>query len=87
MTKCNGTKFLPNNSILLKFWTIFFTENIGYPFNIFPVIGTWGTKYLKYQKRILLRRMHHFLSDLINNMDYMHISGTKPSSVILSKTK
>ena len=47
MTKCNGAKFLPHNSISLSFWTIFFTENIGYPFNIFPVIGTWGTKYLK----------------------------------------
>ena len=50
MTKCNGTKFLPHNSISLTFWTIFFTENIGYPFNIFPVIGTWGTKYLKETK-------------------------------------
>ena len=47
MTKCNGTKFLPHNSISLTFWTIFFTEKIRYPFNIFPVIGTWGTKYLK----------------------------------------
>ena len=47
MTKCNGAKFLPHNSISLTFWTIFFTENIRYPFNIFPVIGTWGTKYPK----------------------------------------
>ena len=47
MKKCNGTTFLPHNSISLTFWTIFFTEKIGYPFNIFPVIGTWGTKYLK----------------------------------------
>ena len=31
--------------------------------------------------------MHHFISDLIYNMDHMHISGTKPSSVILSQTK
>ena len=46
MKKCNGTKFSPYNSISLKFWTIFFPENIRYPFNIFPVIGTWGTKYL-----------------------------------------
>ena len=30
--------------------------------------------------------MHHFKSDLINNMDHMRISGTKPSSVILSQT-
>ena len=26
-----------------------FTENIRYPFKIFPEIGTWGTKYLKHQ--------------------------------------
>ena len=47
MPKCNGTKFLPHNSISLTFWTIFFIENISYPFIIFPVIRTWGTKYLK----------------------------------------
>ena len=28
-----------------------------------------------------------FKSDLINNMNHMHISGTEPSSVILSQTK
>ena len=42
---------------------------------------------LKYKKRLLLRCIHHFNSDLINNMDHMRISGTKPSSVILSQTK
>ena len=47
MTKCNGTKWLPHNSISLTFWTIFFTENIRYTLNSFPVIGVWGTKYLK----------------------------------------
>ena len=47
MTKCNGTKLLPHNSISLTFWTIFFTENIRYPFNIFQVIKIWQTKYLK----------------------------------------
>ena len=31
--------------------------------------------------------MHHFNSDRINNMDHLRISGTKPSSVILSQTK
>ena len=46
MTKCNGTKLLPHNCISLTCWTIFFTENIRYPFNIFPVFGIWGTKYL-----------------------------------------
>ena len=28
--------------------------------------------------------IHHFKSDLIKNMDNMRISGTEPSSVILS---
>ena len=31
--------------------------------------------------------MHHCKSDLINNIDHMRISGTEPSSVILSQTK
>ena len=44
------------------------------------------TKKLKYKKRLLLRCIHHFVSDLINNMDHMRISGTEPSSVILSQT-
>ena len=35
---------------------------------------------------LLLRCLHHFESDLINNMDHMRISGTQPSSVILSQT-
>ena len=37
----------------------------------------------KLKKRLLLRCIHHFKSDLINDMD--HISGTEPSSVILSQ--
>ena len=42
-----------------------------------------------YDKTILLRckQLHHTVSDLINNMDQMGISGTEPSSVILSQTK
>ena len=36
---------------------------------------------------LLLRCIHHFKSDLINNMDHMRISGNEPSSVILSQTK
>ena len=36
-------------------------------------------------KRLLQRCIHH--SDLINNMDRMRISGTEPSSEILSQTK
>ena len=39
------------------------------------------------KKRLLFRWIHHFKSDLINNMDYMRISGNEPSSVILSQTK
>ena len=38
-------------------------------------------------RRLLLRCMHHFKSDLINNMNHMRISGTEPSSVILRQTK
>ena len=43
------------------------------------------TKLLKYEKRLLLRCIHHFKSDLINKMDHMRISGTEPSSVILNQ--
>ena len=31
------------------------------------------------KKRLLLRYIHHFKSDLINDMDHMLISGTEPS--------
>ena len=31
--------------------------------------------------------MYHWKSDLISNMNHMRISGTAPSSVILSKKK
>ena len=40
----------------------------------------------KYEKRLLLRCIHHFKSDLINKVDHMRISGTEPSSVVLSQT-
>ena len=47
-----------------------------------------GQGYVKeYKKRLLQRCIHHFLSDIINNVDHMRISGTEPSSVILSQTK
>ena len=46
---------------------------------------TKWVKWLKYKKRS--RCIHHFKSDFINNMDHMRISGTEPSSVILSQTK
>ena len=39
---------------------------------------------LEYEKRLLIRCIHHFESDLIyKKMDHMRISGTEPSSVIL----
>ena len=41
----------------------------------------------EYEKRLLLRCVHHFKSDLINNMDHMRISGNEPSSMILGQTK
>ena len=42
---------------------------------------------LNYKKRLLLRCIHHFISDSINNVDHMSISGTEPSSVILRQRK
>ena len=36
-------------------------------------------------KRLLPRCIHHFKSDIINNMNHMRISGNEPSSVILRK--
>ena len=35
------------------------------------------TKWLEFTKRLLLRCIHRLKSDLINNMDYMRISGTQ----------
>ena len=40
-----------------------------------------------YKKRLLLRCIHHFKSDLMNNMDHMRISGNEPLSVIFRQTK
>ena len=45
------------------------------------------TKKLKYKKRLLLKYLRRFKLYLINIMDHMRISGTGPSSVILSQTK
>ena len=44
-----------------------------------------GVELMKF--KINLRCLHHFKSDLINNMDHVRISGTKPTSVILSQIK
>ena len=48
-----------------------------------------GTHWSTHQVVELLLRciwlLHHFKSDLYSNMDHMRISGTEPSSVILSQ--
>ena len=44
-------------------------------------------KVLQYIQRLLLSCIQHFESDLFNIKDYNCISGTEPSSVILSQTK
>ena len=71
MTKCNCAKFLPHNSISLTFWTIFFTENIRYPLNIFPVIGTWGTKYLNFMPCTFAKSYYQLVSIYIFNFLYI----------------
>ena len=38
------------------------------------------TKQVKYKKRLLVRCIHHFKSDLVYNMDHMRISGIEPRS-------
>ena len=47
----------------------------------------WIINTCKLKKRLLLRCIHHFKTDLINDMDPMRISGTEPSSVIFSHRK
>ena len=42
---------------------------------------------MQIHKRLLLRSVHHFKPDLINDMDHMRISDTELSSVILCQTK
>ena len=41
---------------------------------------------LIYKQILLLRCIHHFKSELINNMDHIRISDNEPSSVILTQT-
>ena len=53
--------------------------------NSCQIIQYFLSKLVKYKKRLLLRCIHHFKSDLINNMDHMRISGNEPSSVILGQ--
>ena len=42
---------------------------------------------LNIKKRLILRCIHHFNTDLIDNIDHMRISVNEPSSVILGQTK
>ena len=51
--------------------------------NVICIRKTFGF-YMKYRKILLLRCIHNFKSDWINNVDHMHISGIQPSSVNLS---
>ena len=54
------------------------------------VVGTISKSehsLIQYKKRLLLRCVHHFKADSINNMDHMRISGNEPSSVILGQTE
>ena len=44
-------------------------------------------KVNQYKKILILKCIHHFELDKINNIDHMHITGAAPSSVILSQTK
>ena len=55
--------------------------------NINKYVVTIESKVRHYEKKLLLRCIHHFKSDLINNMDHMRSSGTELSSVIQSQTK
>ena len=52
-----------------------------------PLVPLFCLFIYQYEKRLLLRYIHHFKSDIINNTDHMHFTGTEPSSVILSQTK
>ena len=64
------------------------TVELGYmcPQELFGQQAVTLTKKLKL-KILLIRYIHHFKSDLINNNDHMRISGTEPSIVILSQIK
>ena len=51
-----------------------------------PEMRIWSILLINI-KSLLLRCLHNFKSDLINNIDHMRILGTEPSSVILSQTR
>ena len=80
---CHRTRDERPLSVLMR-WISFSCIQIGQDVE-YP---QWSP--LQYKKRLLPRCIHYFKSeksDLINNVDHMRISGTKPSSVILSQTK
>ena len=54
------------------------TVELGYmcPRGLTGPLAVTLTKQLKYNKRLLLRCIHHFISDLIYNMDHMRILHT-----------
>ena len=63
------------------------TVELGY---MWPSGTHWSNssdthQVVEIQKENLPRCIHHFKSDLINNMDHMRISGNEPSSVVLSQ--
>ena len=46
-----------------------------------PIKRMFEQKPKENKKRLLLRCIHHFKTDLINNMDHMRISGTEPTLI------
>ena len=64
-----------------------FVPDFGIMF-VTNIIFVWFSLWMQiYKKRLQLGCIHHSISNFINNMDHMRISGTEPSSVILSQTK
>ena len=75
------------NNTKWKFLSIVGLESASLTFIVRPSNDWASLKVMNLKKGLLLRCIHHFESDLIHNMDHMHISGTEHSSVILSQTK
>ena len=68
---------------------LLFDNEIRYAHQLWRAYFLWqiSTDPLKQklQKRLLLRFLHNFKSDLINNMDHMRISLLNPRQWSLSK--
>ena len=69
--------FPSDNAVIPLFKIVLFQERI-YVLNFQLIVHIRETSAKMYS---------HFKSDIVNDMDHMRISGTAPSSVILSKTK